>query len=90
MPRNKHGFLKWDALVGGTTEAYGVVIDDVKHEVTLSYVEEERGFVVQHLVTRGPDDWERTTWSFGQNLNGRGGARSHYKQVMAEIKALAA
>ena len=69
MPRNKHGYLKADALRSGVPDQYAVVRGDERHEVSIRYDWQQGGFVTEHVVLNlGTQEREVHTWQVGDDL----------------------
>lgn len=84
MPRNKHGYLKADALRSGLRDQYAVVKDGAVHTVEILHDVRQGGFVVQHTIV-SPTEREVHTWQVGRNLQPR--ARAIFEDRVALIGA---
>lgn len=67
MPRNKHGFLKADALMQGIPDQYAVVKGAERHEVEIRHEPSNGGYVTRHTTITAAVDTV-LTWQFGDDL----------------------
>lgn len=81
MPRNKHGYLKADALRSGIPDQYAAFADGARQEVSIMHDVRQGGFVCQHIIVR-PEVREVHAWQVGERLDL---ARDKFRQIVTSI-----
>lgn len=82
MARNKHGFLKADALrTAGIADQYAVFRGGKKHTVEIRHDSRQGGYVCQHVVI-SEEGRELHVWQVGDDLNR---ARRIFKEEVRKL-----
>jgi hypothetical protein len=84
MPRNKHGFLKADALRQGIPDQVARDVGGKRHLVQIVHDPARGGFVLEHNIAdlENLDDWEQHEWQCGTNLPL---ARGQFKAIVRTL-----
>lgn len=82
MARDKHGFLKADALkTAGIADQYAVMRGGKRHEVSLRHDVRQGGYVCQHIII-SEGSRELHAWQVGEDLDA---ARKKFKEEVRKL-----